>query len=561
MRLAAHWAALHGEPTGRRDPMTTPGGEGTPALREYAVPELAMARQTHPATTRALIADTLDLAAPPARHLGQVVDLACEPWVARRVAVLTRALPADRVGLVDRAVARAITGHAPATVLEIAARQDHRGRPRDPPRRRETDRATSATPPSPAPTSSATAPSSPASPPATPPGSTPWSTASPTSSPPPTATTTTTTSSAPSRSAGSPGPSTSSSSSSSTPSPPSTTRAPRRRSTRSRRPSRPAAGVGARPPGRHPRPARRLSVRQLGRAARQGAPSTSTSTDTPAAPGRPRPHRGRTAPVLLRPLAEVLGHADIRLAPGPRPQRPIRRRPLRAPRDPQGPHLAHRRRRLLPLHPPHRHPRHRRLRPPHPLRRHRTTRPDRHPQLRTPAPTPPPLEDPRRLPHPPAPAPAATSGRPPTAHCHLVDHTGTHPLPPDEADNISHRTAGSGHLPRRHRARPTRRSVAGAPTAAPAARRTGRTPAGRPRRRRLLVERRARAGAAPGRRSCGAPATSSRGGRTPRPRASGSRMIGLPRVERLHLRSQGHDRVDATTLPRASAPLARAPRG
>ena len=24
MHLAAHWAALHGEPTGRRDPMTTP---------------------------------------------------------------------------------------------------------------------------------------------------------------------------------------------------------------------------------------------------------------------------------------------------------------------------------------------------------------------------------------------------------------------------------------------------------------------------------------------------------------------------------------------------------
>ena len=44
MHLAAHWAALHGEPTSRRDPMTQPGGEGTPALREYAVPELAMAR-------------------------------------------------------------------------------------------------------------------------------------------------------------------------------------------------------------------------------------------------------------------------------------------------------------------------------------------------------------------------------------------------------------------------------------------------------------------------------------------------------------------------------------
>ena len=140
MHLAAHWAALHGEPTGRRDPMTTPGGEGTPALREYAVPELAMARQTHPATTRALIADTLDLRHRLPATWGRVLDLACEPWVARRVAVLTRALPTARVGLVDRAVARAITGHAPATVLANAAAKVIEADPESHARRRETER-------------------------------------------------------------------------------------------------------------------------------------------------------------------------------------------------------------------------------------------------------------------------------------------------------------------------------------------------------------------------------------------------------------------------------------
>ena len=97
MRVAAHWAALHGTARGERDPMTQPGGEGTPALREYAVPELAMARQTHPATTRALLADTLDLQHRLPRTWATVASLGCEPWVARKVATLTRALPADRV--------------------------------------------------------------------------------------------------------------------------------------------------------------------------------------------------------------------------------------------------------------------------------------------------------------------------------------------------------------------------------------------------------------------------------------------------------------------------------
>ena len=144
MHLAAHWAALHGHPhqhpTGKRDPMTQPGGEGTPALREYAIPELAMVRQTHPATTRALIADTLDLQHRLPRTWAHVTDLECEPWVARRVATLTRNLPATRVGLVDRAVARAITGHAPATVLAIAAAKIIEADPETHARRRESER-------------------------------------------------------------------------------------------------------------------------------------------------------------------------------------------------------------------------------------------------------------------------------------------------------------------------------------------------------------------------------------------------------------------------------------
>ena len=120
LKLAAHWADLHAEPVGERDPMIDPGGEGTPKLREYAVPEYAIARGTHPATTRNLIADALDLRDRLPRVWKVTQELGCEPWVARKVASVSRAVPAAKIAVVDRAVAKAIAGHAPSTVLEIA---------------------------------------------------------------------------------------------------------------------------------------------------------------------------------------------------------------------------------------------------------------------------------------------------------------------------------------------------------------------------------------------------------------------------------------------------------
>ncbi len=120
LRLAIQWAIIHGHPRDDRDPMVTPGGDGTPPLREHAVPELAMVRETHPATTRALIADGLDLVHRLPLTWAVVEAGDCEPWVARKVAVLTRSLLSEHVGRVDRAVAKAIRGHAPSTVLEIA---------------------------------------------------------------------------------------------------------------------------------------------------------------------------------------------------------------------------------------------------------------------------------------------------------------------------------------------------------------------------------------------------------------------------------------------------------
>jgi hypothetical protein len=120
VRLAIEWAVVNGHPRDDRDPMVTPGGDGTPPLREHAVPELAMVRETHPATTRALIADGLDLVHRLPLTWAVVEAGDCEPWVARKVALLSRALLSEQVGRVDRAVAKAIRGHAPSTVLEIA---------------------------------------------------------------------------------------------------------------------------------------------------------------------------------------------------------------------------------------------------------------------------------------------------------------------------------------------------------------------------------------------------------------------------------------------------------
>lgn len=120
MRLAAQWAVLHGEPRDERDPMKEPGGEGTPEIREFAIPELAMARDEHALTTRALIADTLDLMHRLPLTWAVVERGGCETWVARKVAVTCRDLPLASVGIVDRAVAAMIGAHAPSTVLETA---------------------------------------------------------------------------------------------------------------------------------------------------------------------------------------------------------------------------------------------------------------------------------------------------------------------------------------------------------------------------------------------------------------------------------------------------------
>ena len=124
LELAAGWAGMHSTPRasvgGRADPMVTPGGDGTPEVREYALPELGIARSTHHSTTRSLVADVLDLQHRLPKTWQIVQAGGCEVWVARKAAVLSRHLPFDKIVVVDTAVAKVIGGHPPSSVLEVA---------------------------------------------------------------------------------------------------------------------------------------------------------------------------------------------------------------------------------------------------------------------------------------------------------------------------------------------------------------------------------------------------------------------------------------------------------
>ncbi|HEU5038156.1 MAG TPA: hypothetical protein VFT70_14200, partial [Nocardioides sp.] len=128
--LICQWADLHASdprrgPIQRRtwngeDRLVEVGGDGTPLVRELSIPELSIARQVHTLSTRAAVADALDLRHRLPRTWQVVLAGDCEPWVARKVAALSRALDRTTVHVVDDAVADAIAGESPARVLELA---------------------------------------------------------------------------------------------------------------------------------------------------------------------------------------------------------------------------------------------------------------------------------------------------------------------------------------------------------------------------------------------------------------------------------------------------------
>jgi hypothetical protein len=127
--LLCHWADLHASdprhgPGGRRewgqDRLVEIGGDGTPLVRELSLPELAIARRTHTLSTRNALADALDLRHRLPRVWAVLLSGECEPWLARRVASTSRRLDQHQVRVVDDAVADAIAGESPSRVLELA---------------------------------------------------------------------------------------------------------------------------------------------------------------------------------------------------------------------------------------------------------------------------------------------------------------------------------------------------------------------------------------------------------------------------------------------------------
>lgn len=130
LEVLAAWAATHSTdptegPDGRvarrvGNVLRQLGGDGTPGIQDHCLGEIALARSTGVTATSHAIADVLDLQhrLPLTWSVTRRGD--CEPWLARRVAKLSRHLPLDKVGVVDSAISRLIAHEASGRVLAVA---------------------------------------------------------------------------------------------------------------------------------------------------------------------------------------------------------------------------------------------------------------------------------------------------------------------------------------------------------------------------------------------------------------------------------------------------------
>jgi len=114
IEAAAHFADLHGVLNGPADGsgslpgmerLVQLGGEGTPAVAEFAPAELGAELQMSPAAAARLIGDALDLRHRLPRLWERVLAADVRPWIGRRTADTTRHLPLDVVAAVDVRVA------------------------------------------------------------------------------------------------------------------------------------------------------------------------------------------------------------------------------------------------------------------------------------------------------------------------------------------------------------------------------------------------------------------------------------------------------------------------
>jgi hypothetical protein len=130
LEVLAAWAAVHStDPTEGPDGhvarrvgnvLRQLGGDGTPGVADFCLGEIALARSTGVTATANAIADVLDLQHRLPLTWAVCRRGECEPWLARRVAKLSRHLPRDKVGVVDSAISRLIASEAAGRVLAVA---------------------------------------------------------------------------------------------------------------------------------------------------------------------------------------------------------------------------------------------------------------------------------------------------------------------------------------------------------------------------------------------------------------------------------------------------------
>ena len=114
LAAAAHWADLHddvGDDPDRRalpgmEQLVQLGGEGTPAVAEFAPAELGAELAMSPFAARQLIADALDLRHRLPALWGRVLAGEVKPWISRKAADATRSVWAETAAVVDRRVAK-----------------------------------------------------------------------------------------------------------------------------------------------------------------------------------------------------------------------------------------------------------------------------------------------------------------------------------------------------------------------------------------------------------------------------------------------------------------------